>query len=520
MCPHNVSDLTSTEFNEFCRAKKRDETCRYYLNVHRKKNKEKVSSVVDEILAVPSHNERIQALCAENGFCPYEVCVKAGNRADVIICDYYHIFSPRIREAFLTKMGKNVEDSVVIVDEAHNLPERIRKLLSVNLSEYTLNQAAKEAKVMGYSNLYEDFDDTLMVLKKLGRGLKKDREKNAAREEFTEAVEEAVKQPLADFAAEACALGEEVLSIPKRHRSYAKSVARFLTSWAGEDLGYTRILRRGKRLTLSYHCLDPSISAGEVFAKARASALMSGTLTPAHMYSEILGLAENTEERVYESPFPKENRLVLLVSGVTTKFTKRTDYMYSKYGRVIANCLKRVPGNAAVFFPSYALLNRVYREVEDRGVGKKFVVEEQGSSKEEKRLLYNRLAKNTDGGAVLFGVSAGSLSEGVDYPGKILDAVFVAGLPLKKPDLLTQALIDYYEIRFGRGWDYGYIYPAMNRALQAAGRCIRSETDRGAIVLLDERFRWANYAKCFPPDYDFIVTETPGKYLKKFFGLN
>ena len=119
----------------------------------------------------------------------------------------------------------------------------------------------------------------------------------------------------------------------------------------------------------------------------------------------------------------------------------------------------------------------------------------------DRRRLHSQLpGARKDGGAVLMGVMAGSLSEGVDYPKSLLDAVVVVGLPLKRPDLTTNALIEYYDFKFARGWDYGYTYPAVNRALQAAGRCIRSETD--AKVL---------------PEADYVVTEEPVKYLKKFF---
>jgi DNA excision repair protein ERCC-2 len=150
-------------------------------------------------------------------------------------------------------------------------------------------------------------------------------------------------------------------------------------------------------------------------------------------------------------------------------------------------------------------------------LSKRVLIERQEMTAQDRRKLHSQLSgARGNGGGVLMGVMAGSLSEGVDYPESLLDAVIVVGLPLEKPDLTTNSLIEYYDFKFGRGWDYGYIYPAVNRALQAAGRCIRSETDRGAIILLDERFRWKNYAKVLP-EADYIVTEEPVKYLRKFF---
>jgi DNA excision repair protein ERCC-2 len=245
--------------------------------------------------------------------------------------------------------------------------------------------------------------------------------------------------------------------------------------------------------------------------------MMSGTLTPLNMYSNIFGLKpERTMERAYRSPFPKENRLTLLVPGLTTKFAERTQHMYDKYVSTISSMLGIIPGNVAVFYPSYQLLADIGYRVKSK---KELVIERQEMTKEERLKLFNRLIQlQGNGGGALMAVQAGSFSEGLDFPDNMLDAVIVVGLPLERPNLETQALIDYYDFKFERGWDFGYIYPAMNRSLQAAGRCIRSETDRGAIVLLDERFRWGNYRKCFPSDFEFIVTETPDKYLKRFFG--
>ncbi|MCJ7478819.1 MAG: hypothetical protein MUP63_01415, partial [Candidatus Nanohaloarchaeota archaeon QJJ-7] len=111
----------------------------------------------------------------------------------------------------------------------------------------------------------------------------------------------------------------------------------------------------------------------------------------------------------------------------------------------------------------------------------------------------------------------GSFGEGVDYPGKLMNAVFVVGLPLQRPDLETKSLIDFYDYKFDRGWDYGYAYPAMNRAMQAAGRCIRSKNDEGVIVYMDERYTWGNYRKVFPPEEDFTVTQAPWQEMEKFF---
>ena len=120
-------------------------------------------------------------------------------------------------------------------------------------------------------------------------------------------------------------------------------------------------------------------------------------------------------------------------------------------------------------------------------------------------------------GALLLAAASGNFGEGIDLMGDLLKAVIVVGIPLQKPDLETQELIKYYDKRFGRGWDYGYIFPAIITTLQNAGRCIRSEDDRGVIIFLDERYTWQSYLKCFPKDKHFQITQEPLKLINEFF---
>ncbi len=120
---------------------------------------------------------------------------------------------------------------------------------------------------------------------------------------------------------------------------------------------------------------------------------------------------------------------------------------------------------------------------------------------------------------VLLAVAAASFSESIDLPGDLLKCVIVVGLPLQPPDLETKELINYYDKKYSKGWDYGYILPAITKSLQAAGRCIRSETDKGAIIFLDQRYVWPNYKRCFPPDWKIKITEDYVEEIKNFFNI-
>jgi len=517
-------ELTSFEFNHFCKAHKRNETCRFYNKVYKEGTNEltkEAKAAIEEIKKKsPLHSEEILDVCKKAGLCPYEIATQVGKSANVVICDYYHLFHPHVRQAFLSKTGKNLEDLILIIDEAHNLPERVRKLMSSTLSEYTISNALKEAAALREENLEEDLNSLLKVLKFFGKKLKKD-EMFIKKEEFVSEIESDTSEKL-DFLVENLeTLGESVLELPNRFRSYASSVAEFLGAWSEkrDELAYARIFntymsQTGRRYQISLKCLDPALYTQEVFSHAHASILMSGTLLPPDMYKTVLGI-HNAKAEQYKNPFPPENRLVVITHGITTKYSQRSDYMWSKIAKNTESIIKKVPGSIAVFFPSYEILKTISKIAK---IDKETLIEKQEMTKAQKHELYKRLAHLSQGkGGVLFAVQAGSFSEGMDFPGGMLDCVIVVGLPLEKPTLETEALITYYDFKFNRGWDYGYIYPAMNKALQAAGRCIRSEIDRGAIILMDDRFKWENYKKCMPKDMRTIVTEKPEMYLEKFF---
>ena len=141
-------------------------------------------------------------------------------------------------------------------------------------------------------------------------------------------------------------------------------------------------------------------------------------------------------------------------------------------------------------------------------------------TKEERDEVIEKFKSYKDKGGVLLGVSGGSFSEGIDLIGDYLKGVIIVGLPLARPDVETKELIKYYDEKFSKGWDYGYILPGMTKAIQASGRCIRSETDKGVIIFLDERYVWDMYNKCFPRDWDIKVSKLPVERIKRFFGIS
>ena len=515
-----IHDLKNAEFHNYCRTVTKEERCNYYNNTRTKTHSltaQGEMKLKEMLILQPMHAEETMS----NEFCPYELLTDLARKSSIIIGDYYHIFSPH-RGPLLMKMKKEMSDIILIVDEGHNLPDRIRSLMTKKTSSLSLERAMKEAKVLGIDDLKQKIIGIMEALEMSSREkLKGCQENFLGKEDFIQMVEKSVGS-IEDFVGALDQAAEDVIKDKKR--SYMDMLSDFIAAWAkGDEKGYSRVISHaktfsGKKMTvLSHTCLDPSLYAGDAINCTHSTIIMSGTLSPPEMYRDVLGFAhDRTEMRNYKSPFLRKNRLNIIVRGVTTKYSERTDENYSRIAKHITNACSLIPNNVAVFFPSYFMRNLVYDMIK-KHMTKEIILEEKDAGKSEKRMIYDRFVAAHEKGAVLLGVQAGSFSEGVDLPGKFLNGVIIVGIPLERPDLDTKALIEYYDYKFKRGWDYGYTYPAMTRSIQAAGRCIRSESDRGVCIFLDERFTWANYRKVFPTDLDIRVADDPAPLVREFF---
>lgn len=511
-----VNVLHTREFMEYCKELREDGKCSFYSNLKNDddltfETKTALSELKDES---PATTNGLLSISEKHKVCPYEVSILLGKQSKIIVADYYYLFHPKIRESFLKKIDKELNDAIIIVDEAHNLPGRIRNLASERLTNIALKRAISEA---------EEFEDikAIKILNKLlsilDEYVSDDEEKYVSKESFMSKVEvvaeyyEAV-DILVDLAAEVR---------KEKKQSYCGSIAVFLDAWPSEEEGYTRIFSRspGLReeiLTLNYKCLDPGVLSKPVIDAASSVVMMSGTLTPTYMYREVLGFdKEDTVEMTLKSPFPETNKLSVIVPKTSTKFTSRSEAQYMEMAAILEKIVNAVPGNSAVFFPSFKMRDDVYRFM--KNCEKTVFTERQGLSKQEKEELLENFKSYKNVGAVLLGTITGSFGEGIDLPGDYLKGVVIVGLPLQKPDLETKALIEYYDKKFRKGWDYGYVFPAFNKTLQSAGRCIRSETDKGIIVFLDERYSWPNYMKCFPESWNLKTTLLYESLIKNFF---
>ncbi|MFW6014619.1 MAG: ATP-dependent DNA helicase [Candidatus Nanoarchaeia archaeon] len=516
--PH-VDKLYSGEFYEFCKSLREGEKCEFYNNT---KNKNKLTTEAKKVInelgnTIKSNNDLVKC-CEKSKLCPYEIAINMASNSEVVVADYYYLFHPSISNLFLSKTGKEIEESIIIVDEAHNLPARLMEQATAKLSSVIIKRAISEARKFKYEETIQMLNMLMDILVELTSHLRNRGEDIVKKQTFSDLIGREID--ISQLADDLEYIADEIRE--KQKQSYIGSVASFLYNWLEQpEEGFARIISisnfKGERITeLSNNCLDPSVLSREIIQKSTSTILMSGTLVPPRMYTDILGFGRSME-KTYLNPFPKKNQLNLIVPKTTTKFSKRNEEQFSAMAEECAKVTDSVKGNSIIFFPSYYIRDRVAESF--KRISKKTILfEGAGMSAGERDRTLEKFREYSNSGAVLLGVVSGSFYEGIDLPGELLKCVVIVGLPFQQPDLKTKKLIEYYDKKFGKGWDYGYVFPAFNKTLQSAGRCIRSETDEGVIVFLDERYLWSNYKRCFPKDMELQITKDPAPLIRNFFG--
>jgi len=515
MCPRDISHEYHVIFNALCRLEQANKTCRY----HNREVKGLDKHIRNNIL----HVDELKELAANTGVCPHKAAVEAGKKANVIICDYNYVFYSHVAETMLKMLETELKDCILIVDEAHNLPDRIRihnsKDLTANMIDEAMSEARKDKLIV------RQLANIRNGLKKLLKTVPDGGEKLIRQEDFIGIVESSISQTL-DGSCDLQGLIKRLMVIGDKkledgNTSACFDLSRFIEGFMVEHPSMIRVISRKDKSRIFFRLLDPSMISQPIFETAEASILMSGTLFPTKMYADVLGLG--TKDSIlgqYRSPFPPENRPVYAITDVNTLYRQRGKDMYRKIARYIKSVSEEIPGNIAVFFPSYNIQWEVLQAIEEMGSGKELLVEARKSGKAEKEQMLRRLRKlQMMGGGMLLGVLAGSLSEGIDYKDNLLSCVMVAGVPLAPPSLEQRELEKYYDKKFGlgKGKEYGYTSPAMNNVLQAMGRPIRSGTDRAMVILMDLRYGDARYQNYFPNDLVINRFDDLKAELRKFY---
>lgn len=415
----------------------------------------------------------------------------------MIIADYYHIMIPKIRDVFLMKVKKRLEDSIIIIDEAHNLASRVRESMSSSVNSFTFMRVRKEMRYLGLDSGPVDDEFKLWAERILGR----DAERIVSPGSLTDFIA-GFGLSVEDILPKLSDAGLDFVEKTGR-KSACMKLAGFLSAWDEGEEECVRVLKRKHgRFFLSKRLLDPS-PATRVLNTCASSVLMSGTLLPLQMHRDVLGLdPQRTVMKSYPSPFDSGNIVNIVTPDVTTRYSRRDEEGYTAIAAKLDSVISATPGGTAVFFPSYVVMDAVLPFLRSRGL----LVQKSGMRPSEIRQMLKDFRND---GHVLCGVQGGSLAEGVDYCDGEIKTIVIVGVALDEMDVESRALIDYYDEKFGRGWDYGYLYPGTVKALQAAGRARRKESDRVAVVYMDERFQWSKYSWILNRDEKIIVTDSP-----------
>ena len=445
----------------------------------------------------------------EANLCPYELNKLLLKEAQVVIVPYVYFFEEFIRKYLLGWMGTSVDRIITIIDEAHNLPDWARGAASESMTLESINRALNEVKDYGYQ--LENGRDPVQFLNFVEASIEKLAEDHIVKNEDEGLLPSHIVSPDSEtstFETEMMSLGkmtlfrlkqdstelakmgqmirQNLLDHGKRPRSYLGSVGDFLCRWLDSIESHTIRLVGKNPLRLEKVCLDPRIMTGFLDETAGVVS-MSGTISPLDMFRDLVGLRPDSTLERRESVFPKTNKKVVFLDDINTSYRMLvSDFdMLNKIKVKIRKIINHFDGNIALFFPSYKLLNST---LDNFNVKKPVYREYQGMNQEE--LMSTVESFKSERGAILAGVMGGRLSEGIDYPDTTLEMAIIIGIPYPSPGARQEALQHYYDIKFdGRGWKFAVESPAIRKLLQAAGRVVRSETDKGLIVIADNRAR-------------------------------
>jgi DNA excision repair protein ERCC-2 len=449
---------------------------------------------------LPSPRE-FEEYCRTENFCPYELSKRLAPHARVVTAPYAFFFHPHIRASLLSWLGVGLDRIDLVVDEAHNLPDHLRELSTVALPQETVRRARSELADRGDFTLPDGpgadrfFEIVAAAIDELAEACSREEDGILPPGAFEDALLAAIGGTshrldtwLGSLAAWGEALREERRKERRLPRSWVHTAALTLLSWPQlEPPGYVKVVTRVPRKALEAFALDARVSAAPIL-DCHLSVHLSGTLAPLEEYRDALGLPEGSRLLTVPSSFPKENRRYFYDATLSTRYEDliADPRMIGRIADRLAEILQSLPVKTAVFFPSFELMDKVLSAGLHSALPSGAVVESRRLSMGD---LWRSVEgfKKEPGGGVLLGVIGGRIAEGIDFPDEELEAVVVVGLPFPKPTAKREALRTFLDATSGHGWEYCVVAPAQRGLLQAIGRMIRGEHDRGIAIILDRR---------------------------------
>lgn len=451
----------------------------------------------------------ILSIAQKHGICPYEFQLELSELCDLIICDYNYVFDPVVYfRRYFEDDAVSQNKYVFLIDEAHNLADRAVDMYSATLSTADLLRLW-ELLPPGEETLHRAIEKLTLPM----QGFRRLCSDNLFRDEA--GVEHGYyvnRQPMEAFHQSVGEVRTVLEAWMRSHRGdevevevfrLCKTLKHFEVIAEQYDERFLTFLElSGEERTLRLCCLDPSKILSRCLSRAHAAVLFSATLTPSDYFADILGGGKDAIRVSLPSPFSTSQFALCAVKGVSTRYEDRTR-SYAKIATLIAATVVGKPGNYIVYFPSYQYMEEVLKRFQAKHPKVPVVVQTRGMNAAQKDAFLNSF-RDDHRLRVGFCVLGGSFSEGIDLPGGQLIGTVIVGTGLPGISNERNILRDFYETTRERGYDYAYTYPGMNRVLQAAGRVIRREEDRGVIVLIDDRYADPRYTALFPDHWSGI----------------
>lgn len=451
--------------------------------------------------------EDILRVARKHRVCPHELSLDLSELCDVIICDYNYIFSPTVYLKRYFADNSRGEKYIFLIDEAHNLPDRARELFSAKLCSRDFEEVSE---YLGEgSTLLPEFDGVIRELENLEQlceeNIRYDQNQNKVGYYIGKQIPARLSEKLSSCQ-KACERWlryngdspaySEIEGLHSKIREYRVAEECF------GDNYLVFINTRESNTEILLYCLDPSSLLDSALNRACASVLFSATLTPTEYFADILGGGKKGVSVRFPSPFPPENLCVAAVDTISTRYEDR-EKSYARIASCIAATASAKAGNYIVFLPSYSYMESVAEKFSKKYPKVKTILQKKGMSYRD-REEFLEFFRDDNKLRIGFCVMGGQFSEGIDLPGNRLIGVIVVGVGLPGLSNERNIMRDYYEEKCSQGYDYAYTFPGMNSVLQAVGRVIRRDSDKGIAVLIDDRYAEPKYRELFPHEWKNI----------------
>ena len=430
--------------------------------------------------------------------CPFELALQMLPWVHVVIADYNYVFDPLVR---LPHYSESRLDSVLLVDEAHNLVDRSREMFSGHLSRGRCLEEAHACRLT-HPLLAHSFERLANAMLQHASGQDADEWVSSEIDSrIAKAAKDSIQMILSSMG--------EIPALPDSSSDVFRMLCRYVAIselFSDRHRSITEISRKGRRKEVlnTLYCLDASAALEKQIKLYKSIVVFSATLRPTTFYRDTLGLTDSTTQLQIASPFDSSRVNHTVVDWIDTRYRKRKDSIF-KLVDLIKSVGDKKSGNYLVFFPSYAYLDQVY---EAFSVTYPDVITWRQCSEQSKDEQSEMLLQlDNPGHRVGFAILGGVFGEGIDYQGDSLIGVIVVSLGLPGLNVKTQLIADHYRQQGNDGYDFAYRYPGFSRVLQTAGRLIRSESDSGIVVLVDDRFKQSFYRSLYPETWEMVYPE-------------